>query len=269
MSEGKRIDKTKFHSNHGENIILSDDNTVAYRKASFSNALVFSDEPLQSGEIFLLEIEKDEKKWSGHMRIGLTQMDPKKLFKIRSTQFNSASPNLMKMSSSWIFAMTESSNIWDSFEGITGTGYGEGIPFREKKLVTDGINVHTSKGILPCSTLKPNIKDSSQNIMPTDTGSKVGVMYVPQTGSDKAEMHFIINGEDQGVFSRDIPYKAGPLYAVVDVYGRTKQVRIVQLYNTSLTLQNECRNVILRHTKKTGVDSLPLPKMLKKYLLYQ
>lgn len=55
-------------------------------------------------------------------------------------------------------------------------------------------------------------------------------MYVPQAGSDKAEMHFIINGEDQGVCGKDIPYKAGPLRAVVDVYGTTKQVRIVQLY---------------------------------------
>lgn len=70
----------------------------------------------------------------------------------------------------------------------------------------------------------------SQNILPTDTGSRIGVMYVPQAGSDKAEMHFIINGEDQGVCQKDIPYKAGPLHAIVDVYGTTKQVRIVQLY---------------------------------------
>lgn len=45
-----------------------------------------------------------------------------------------------------------------------------------------------------------------------------------------AEMHYIINGEDQGAFTRKLPYKDGPLYAVVDVYGTTKQVRIIQLY---------------------------------------
>lgn len=72
--------------------------------------------------------------------------------------------------------------------------------------------------------------DSSQYILPTDAGSRIGIMYVPQAGSDKAEMHFIINGEDQGVCGKDIPYKAGPLRAVVDVYGTTKQVKIVQLY---------------------------------------
>ena len=108
---------------------------------------------------------------------------------------------------------------------------GEGIPGREKKLITDGVNVQTSRGVIPFSALKPNIVGSSQNILPTDTGSRIGVMYVPQAGSDKAEMHFIINGEDQGVFGRDIPYKTGPLHVVVDVYGTTKQVRIVQLYS--------------------------------------
>jgi hypothetical protein len=91
--------------------------------------------------------------------------------------------------------------------------------------------VQTSRGVIPFNALKPNIDGSSQCILPTDAGSRIGIMYVPQAGCpDKAEMHFIINGEDQGVCGKDIPYKAGPLRAVVDVYGTTKQVRIVQLY---------------------------------------
>lgn len=56
-------------------------------------------------------------------------------------------------------------------------------------------------------------------------------MYVENPfDSNKAEMHFIINGEDQGPCTKDIPYKEGALHAVVDVYGTTKQVKIVQLY---------------------------------------
>jgi neuralized-like protein 2 len=47
---------------------------------------------------------------------------------------------------------------------------------------------------------------------------------------NSAEMHFIINGEDQGPCVRNIPYNNGALHAVVDVYGTTKQVRIIQLY---------------------------------------
>lgn len=56
-------------------------------------------------------------------------------------------------------------------------------------------------------------------------------MYVV-SADDKslAEMHFIINGEDQGACTRDIPYDTRPLHAVVDVYGTTKEVKIVQLY---------------------------------------
>lgn len=102
--------------------------------------------------------------------------------------------------------------------------------YPEQKLITDGVHVQTSKGIIPFIALRPSDIGSSQNILPTDTGSRIGVMYIPQIGSDKAEMHFIINGEDQGPCAKDIPYRAGPLHAVVDVYGTTKQVRIIQLY---------------------------------------
>lgn len=49
-------------------------------------------------------------------------------------------------------------------------------------------------------------------------------------------MHYIINGEDQGAFTRKLPYKDAPLFAVVDVYGATKQVRIIQLYGGGMLL---------------------------------
>ncbi|XP_043669845.1 neuralized-like protein 2 isoform X2 [Vespula pensylvanica] len=258
MAEKSRKIVTRFHPTHGENIVLREDSTVAYRTASFANSLAFSEKPLQPGEIFLVEIEKTESGWSGHMRLGLTLIDPAS---VKNSLPQYAMPNLVKLGNTWIFAITKSYTIWDSFEG-------EGIPTREKKLVTDGVNVQTSRGVIPFNALRPNTIGSSHYFLPTDAGSRIGIMYVPQAGSDTAEMHFIINGEDQGVCSKDIPYKAGPLRAVVDVYGTTKQVRIVQLYGVS-TLQSACRDAILQYTKRNAVDSLPLPRILKDYLLYQ
>lgn len=35
------------------------------------------------------------------------------------------------------------------------------------------------------------------------------------------------------------------------------------------TLQAACRDAILQHTTKKAVSSLPLPKLLQKYLLYE
>ncbi|KAB7503711.1 Neuralized-like protein 2 [Armadillidium nasatum] len=106
-----------------------------------------------------------------------------------------------------------------------------------------------------------------REILPTDEGSRIGVVYLPK--GNLAEMHYIINGEDQGAFTRKLPYKDAPLFAVVDVYGATKQVRIIQLYGGVASLKKMCRTTILRHIAMHGIKSLPLPRTLKEYLLYE
>ena len=68
---------------------------------------------------------------------------------------------------------------------------------------------------------------TNNNILPTDVGSRIGIMYTVK--GETAEMHFILNGEDMGAWAKDIPHKDLPLRAVVDVYGTTKQVKIIHL----------------------------------------
>jgi len=270
----------QFHPYHGENIRLSDDGQVAYRRSSFAHAIGFSAKPLSPREIFLIEIEKNERGWSGHLRIGLTQHDPQEHFAL--PQY--ALPDLANMGKSWIFAVTKSHNrVYDNDPDNNGQPY--------QSILGEGEYVYTARGAFKRSLLKPrqrlpmptqfddmedaasgassdsSLSNSQDNeILPTDVGSRIGIVYVVK--GQWAEMHFIINGEDQGPCARGIPYQDGPLYVVVDVYGTTKQVRIVQLYGVG-TLQQSCRDCILQNLKKDQTDRLPLPTKLKEYLRYE
>lgn len=124
---------SRFHpACHGVNIELLDGNTVAHRKTSYANGLTFSEKPLQMGEIFLLEIKKNERGWSGHMRLGKQRMQF--YFSMRSiskrkslcnlilglTQLNPnfdvfgidglpqyACPDLSNRGTSWVFPITD------------------------------------------------------------------------------------------------------------------------------------------------------------------
>ncbi|WAR12295.1 NEUL2-like protein, partial [Mya arenaria] len=222
---------TRFHPYHGLNITLESEDQVACRTTSFAHALTFSEKPLKPGEVFLVEIEKNERGWSGHLRIGLTQFNPSNKFDL--PQY--ALPDLANMGRSWISAITKSYNRTYTENDEQGTSE----PYHS--VLGDSEIIHTPQGSFNRSLLLPlnrlnncsgicshHFKRDQEPILPTDIGSRIGIMY--QIVDNFAEMHFIINGEDQGPNVKNIPYQAGPLHAVVDVYGTTKQVRIIQLY---------------------------------------
>ncbi|KHJ93713.1 Neuralized [Oesophagostomum dentatum] len=78
-----------FHPFHGENIELLEHRRRALRRVSFEKGIVFSERALLEGECFFISIESVEGGWSGHLRIGLTSLDPETRPSIRNLDLNS------------------------------------------------------------------------------------------------------------------------------------------------------------------------------------
>lgn len=154
---------TKFHKYHGSNIILNDNNTVAHRRASYANALTFSEKPLKPSEIFLLEIERTERGWTGDIRLGLTQLNPYEAQSAGLLLPQYALPDLLAMKPSWIFAIPKSCQILNNCNGTSR--------IRGKKFI------QTSRGSVLFSSLLPCKSDLNVRILPTDVGSRIGMYF--------------------------------------------------------------------------------------------
>lgn len=174
------------------------------------------------------------------MRLGLTQLDPKLASSNNNCLPMYALPDLANLGTSWIYPVTMASTQ-SSAQQRTGQS-GTAIETRNQQIKILSQGLRTSRGLIPRSILRPM---TTNDMHPMDTGSRVGVIYVPSdSDSRKAEMHFIINGVDQGSCTSDIPFTEAPLHAVVDVYGTTKQVKIIQLNNRKEISRNPKIKVI-------------------------
>lgn len=100
--------------------------------------------------------------------------------------------------------------------------------------------VHTSRGIVTRRMLQPSSAYSHKDLLPSDSGSRIGMMLIQSQDNpeEEAELHFIFNGCDQGACTKHIPYKNQDLFAVIDVYGTTKEVRIIQVYDSECFIDN-------------------------------
>ncbi|XP_002735260.1 neuralized-like protein 2 [Saccoglossus kowalevskii] len=264
---------TRFHGNHGTNLVLSEGGVVARRTCSFANAITFSERPLKVGEVFLVEIEGQERGWSGHLRCGLTQHNPvlmtnnvddsSKPDQIKIPQYSM--PDLANMGKTWIFAITKSHNRVPS-ANRENEDSSTLRPVHRKPFIEDFIGyIRCGSVNIPKHMLVGKDKSGGE-LVATCNGSRIGVTYEIVDGV--AEMHFLINGEDQGAAIMDQADLDRPFYCVVDVYGTTKRVRVIQLAIVRM-LQEYCRDIIRTFVPEEDVMRLPLPTKVKEYLKFQ
>ncbi|XP_077315356.1 neuralized-like protein 2 [Lithobates pipiens] len=258
---------TCFHPIHGTNVRIDPTGTQATRVESFANGICFSRDPLEPGQLFLVEIEEKEWGWCGHLRVGLTARDPRSLEVVPEYSL----PDLVNQGDSWVFAITRNHNRVVTEEGENSPSSAKGLlsdPYLKVgkyKISRDKLVARSRPGryshILD-DLYKTNV------LPPTARRSRIGVLYEPQSDGTR-HMHTIINGEDMGASVRGIP-ASQPLYAVIDVFASTKSVRVIQLEYGFPSLQTLCRLIIQKHMmRRLDIDQLDLPQLLKNFCKFE
>lgn len=208
-----------FNRAHGSNIELLENRRVARRYRSFANAIAFSHRPLIPGETFVFEIEEQEIGWAGHIRCGVTAHNPKKLEALPQYLL----PDFAQMndgrSCSWVYAIKPNDEMpfGDDFNGIAiarDTNYDELSTTKNQKM-------------------NYKLLKSQDNVLPTDVGSRIGI-HVSLNG----ELFFYVNGTKFGPCALEVPVDYGGVFAVVDLYGVTKQIRVIQVEGEKAYLQS-------------------------------
>lgn len=218
---------SRFHSNHGELVKLENDGSVAQRVTQFHSGVVFSERRLHPGEMFAVEIEQYEVGWHGSLRIGLTHVNPSIFSSNQVKVPKYAIPDLMRLGSTWLYPPSNMINALKERNKCTCRE--EKWPKEDhsiKEIVFSDDTIHTCWGSYPRFSLKS--LDPSDELSDVKVGFKIGILYIP-TDDTVANLYSVINGQVLGPFATEIPYREHPLYGVVDIYGNTKRVRLLQI----------------------------------------
>ncbi|XP_007451698.1 PREDICTED: neuralized-like protein 2 isoform X1 [Lipotes vexillifer] len=262
---------TRFHPVHGANIRVDPSGTRATRVESFAHGVCFSREPLAPGQVFLVEIEEKELGWCGHLRLGLTALDPSSLAAVPEFSL----PDLVSLGHTWVFAITRHHNRVPREGRPEAEALAPSCPpallvephlcIEQFRIPRDRLVGRSRPGLY--SHLLDQLYELNM-LPPTARRSRLGVLFCPRPDGT-ADMHIVINGEDMGPSARGLP-AAQPLYAVVDVFASTKSVRLVQVEYGLPSLQTLCRLVIQRSVvHRLAIDGLQLPKGLKDFCKYE
>eukprot|EP00794_Sanderia_malayensis_P019083 gene19083-20999_t len=246
-----------FHVSHGSNVILESDRHVARRFRSFANGIAFSHRPLCPGETFLFEIEDQELGWAGHVRCGVTLHNPTKIRALPQYLLPDFAQPQEGKCAAWVFAIkpSEVMPFGDDFNGCS-------VDFNNTQININLTSPASSSNLGSFDKqLDINYKlfKAHNNILPTDIGSRIGIHV-----SLKGELYFFVNGRRFGPCASDIPIDNDDVFAVVDLYGVTKQIRVVQVKVP--TLEEFCGAVIKRKLTHVEIGSLDLPIKIKERL---
>lgn len=203
----------RFNDKHGAHVSLSSCKTVATRVKSFANAVVFSHRPLSTLETFMFEIVEQEQGWSGHVRCGVTEHNPRDM-KIPPYLL----PDLAQMGRTWVFAIKPNNEKPLGDEHLRDDG---GHNYQRLEAGDEDNN------LLYCGETALN-----SFLRPTDRGSRIAIRR-----GTTGDLYFYINGKKFGPCASGVPPN---VYAAVDVYGSTKGVKIIPCGGKFYVLEIYC-----------------------------
>ncbi|GMT29219.1 hypothetical protein PFISCL1PPCAC_20516, partial [Pristionchus fissidentatus] len=128
----------------------------------------------------------------------------------------------------------------------------------------------TDTWLVPISAWQLQAATTSANRLPTEVGSRVGVFLSPLSSST-GRLHLLLN--DTVIIPSSVPpiplSDETPLYAIVDVYGSTKEVRITPTDFSPDPLCSLCIRRIRYLLSSNSLSPAMLPSQLQSIFLYR